>query len=76
MLWYVCFQLHVDVFILVCGRVSNTYLLFLHFQLCVIVGCFRLLGLCFLDMAALHFCLISLVECAFVGHILLKDLLW
>ena len=45
---------------------------FLHVWRCIVVDCSRLLGLYFLDMAALHFSLISLVDCAFVGHFLLR----
>ena len=39
----------------------------LHVQHCV-VGCSRLLGLCFFGMAALHFFLISLVNRVSIGH--------
>jgi hypothetical protein len=47
---------------LVWARASGAYLLFLHVQFCVIVGCCVLLGLSFLDMTTLHFSLISLVD--------------
>lgn len=56
-----------------CGRVDGAYLLSLHVQHCV-VGHYGLLGLCFLDMVTLHYSLINLVNCVYVGHFLLRVL--
>lgn len=70
-----CLLLHIDVFILVWGWIIGAYLIFRHVRCCLVAGCSRLLGFCFLDMAALQFSLISLVDHAYVGHLCCGDFL-